>query len=341
MSNSIDTYIVSEIFLFFISRYRKNLSGIFQGIPLPKVQPLILSRRGWKTGRSSFPDKELPGYGSPSAIGSQLFLYPPIDICYNNSRSEYSIGFPMILFFERRFPMNSFNNDMAWEREKSLSINMPGLMKDIYLWVAIALAITGFTAYTVAGSPMLLSLVFAGKFTMWALLIATVALVWHLSSAVARMSLKKAAAMYIIYAVLNGAMMASIFLVYTMTSIASVFFITAGTFAVMSAYGYLTKTDLSKMGNLCLMGLFGLIIATVVNLFLDNSFLEMILAYAGILIFVGLTAYDTKRIREIAFANNTNTTEEGVKLAILCALTLYLDFINLFIYMLRIFGEKK
>ena len=116
--------------------------------------------------------------------------------------------------------MNSFNNDMAWEREKSLSINMPGLMKDIYLWVAIALAITGFTAYTVAGSPMLLSLVFAGKFTMWALLIATVALVWHLSSAVARMSLKKAAAMYIIYAVLNGAMMASIFLVYTMTSIA-------------------------------------------------------------------------------------------------------------------------
>lgn len=110
--------------------------------------------------------------------------------------------------------MNSFNNDMAWEREKSLSINMPGLMKDIYLWVAIALAITGFTAYTVAGSPMLLSLVFAGKFTMWALLIATVALVWHLSSAVAHMSLKKAAAMYIIYAVLNGAMMASIFLVY-------------------------------------------------------------------------------------------------------------------------------
>ena len=182
--------------------------------------------------------------------------------------------------------------------------------------------------YTLGGT-------FIGKFLY------KVALVWHLSSAVARMSLKKAAAMYIIYAVLNGAMMASIFLVYTMTSIASVFFITAGTFAVMSAYGYLTKTDLSKMGNLCLMGLFGLIIATVVNLFLDNSFLEMILAYAGILIFVGLTAYDTKRIREIAFANNTNTTDEGVKLAILCALTLYLDFINLFIYMLRIFGEKK
>lgn len=342
MSDSIDTYITSGIFLLFISSYRKNLSGIFQVIPLEKCSPSSSHEEDGKPDSLASRIRSSPVMGSrhrPSA--AQMFLYPPIDICYNNSRSEYSIGFPMILFFERRFPMNSFNNDMAWEREKSLSINMPGLMKDIYLWVAIALAITGFTAYTVAGSPMLLSLVFAGKFTMWALLIATVALVWHLSSAVARMSLKKAAAMYIIYAVLNGAMMASIFLVYTMTSIASVFFITAGTFAVMSAYGYLTKTDLSKMGNLCLMGLFGLIIATVVNLFLDNSFLEMILAYAGILIFVGLTAYDTKRIREIAFANNTNTTDEGVKLAILCALTLYLDFINLFIYMLRIFGEKK
>lgn len=341
MADSIDTYIVSEIFLFFISRYRKNLSGIFQGIPLEKCSPSSSHEEDGKPDSPLSQIRSGPAMGSRPAIGYSISSIFPMGICYNNSRSEYSIGFPMILFFERRFPMNSYNNDMAWEREKSLSINMPGLMKDIYLWVAIALAITGFTAYTVAGSPMLLSLVFAGKFTMWALLIATVALVWHLSSAVARMSLKKAAAMYIIYAVLNGAMMASIFLVYTMTSIASVFFITAGTFAVMSAYGYLTKTDLSKMGNLCLMGLFGLIIATVVNLFLDNSFLEMILAYAGILIFVGLTAYDTKRIREIAFANNTNTTDEGVKLAILCALTLYLDFINLFIYMLRIFGEKK
>ncbi len=236
--------------------------------------------------------------------------------------------------------MNSFN-EMAWEKEKTFSINMPGLMKDIYLWVAIALAITGFTAYTVSNSPALLSLIFAGKFTMWALLIATVALVWHLSSAVSRLSLKAVTAMFLIYSVLNGLTMASIFIVYTMTSIASVFFVTAGTFALMSAYGYLTKADLSKLGNLCLMALFGVIIATVVNLFFANSFLNMILAYVGVLIFVGLTAYDTKRIREIAYANNTGTTENGAKLAIMCALTLYLDFINLFIYMLRIFGEKK
>ncbi len=236
--------------------------------------------------------------------------------------------------------MNSFN-EMAWEKERTFSINMPGLMKDIYVWVAIALAITGVTAYTVSISPVLLSLLFAGKFTMWALLIATVALVWHLSSAVSRLSLKAVTAMFLIYSVLNGLTMASIFIVYTMTSIASVFFVTAGTFALMSAYGYLTKADLSKLGNLCLMGLFGLILATLVNMFFANSFLEMILSYAGILIFVGLTAYDTKRIREIAYANNTGTTENGAKLAIMCALTLYLDFINLFIYMLRIFGEKK
>ncbi len=236
--------------------------------------------------------------------------------------------------------MNSFN-EMAWEKERTFSINMPGLMKDIYVWVAIALAITGVTAYTVAHTPVLLSLVFAGKFTMWALLIATVALVWHLSSAVSRLSLKAVTAMFLIYSVLNGLTMASIFIVYTMTSIASVFFVTAGTFALMSAYGYLTKADLSKLGNLCLMGLFGLIIATLVNMFFANSFLDMLLAYAGVLIFVGLTAYDTKRIREIAYANNTGATDNGAKLAIMCALTLYLDFINLFIYMLRIFGEKK
>ncbi len=236
--------------------------------------------------------------------------------------------------------MNSFN-EMAWEKERTFSINMPGLMKDIYVWVAIALAITGVTAYTVSTSPLMLSILFAGKFTMWALLIATVALVWHLSSAVSRLSLKAVTAMFLIYSVLNGLTMASIFIVYTMTSIASVFFVTAGTFALMSAYGYLTKADLSKLGNLCLMGLFGLIIATLVNMFFANSFLEMLLAYAGVLIFVGLTAYDTKRIREIAYANNTGATDNGAKLAIMCALTLYLDFINLFIYMLRIFGEKK
>ena len=235
----------------------------------------------------------------------------------------------------------SWNNEMTAERDSVFSINMPGLMRDVYAWMAIALVITGFTAYTVAGSPLLLGLVFSSKFGMWGLVLATVALVWHLSSAVGRMSLKKVAAMFLVYSVLNGITMASIFVVYTMTSIASVFFITAGTFCVMSVYGYVTKADLTKMGNICLMALFGLIVATVVNLFMDNTLLQTIIAYAGILIFVGLTAYDTKRIRELAYTYNARATDEGQKLAIMGALTLYLDFINLFIYMLRIFGDRK
>ena len=235
--------------------------------------------------------------------------------------------------------MNAYNSEMTYER--GLSINMPGLMRDVYAWMAIALLVTGATAWIVADSPLLLGLIFASKFGTWGLLIATIALVWHLSAAVTRLSLKAATAMFLIYSVLNGLTMSAIFIMYTFSSISAVFLTTAGTFAVMSVYGYMTKTDLSRVGSLCLMALFGVIIATVVNLFLENTMLQIILSYAGILIFVGLTAYDTARIREIAMTHDTSATDDGQKIAIMGALTLYLDFINLFIYMLRIFGDRK
>ena len=235
--------------------------------------------------------------------------------------------------------MNAYNSEMTYER--GLSINMPGLMRDVYAWMAIALLVTGATAWIVADSPLLLGLIFASKFGTWGLLIATIALVWHLSAAVTRLSLKAATAMFLIYSVLNGLTMSAIFIIYTFSSISAVFLTTAGTFAVMSVYGYMTKTDLSRVGSLCLMALFGVIIATVVNLFLENTMLQMILSYAGILIFVGLTAYDTARIREIAMTHDTSATDDGQKIAIMGALTLYLDFINLFLYMLRIFGDRK
>ncbi len=235
--------------------------------------------------------------------------------------------------------MNGYNSELTYER--GLSINMPGLMRDVYAWMAIALLVTGATAWIVADSPFLLSLIFASKFGTWGLLLATVALVWHLSSAVSRLSLKTATAMFLIYSVLNGLTMSAIFIMYTLSSISAVFLTTAGTFAVMSVYGYMTKTDLSRVGGLCLMALFGVIIATVVNLFMENTMLQLILSYVGILIFVGLTAYDTARIREIAMTHDTGATDEGQKIAILGALTLYLDFINLFLYMLRIFGDRK
>lgn len=235
--------------------------------------------------------------------------------------------------------MNAYNSEMTYER--GLSINMPGLMRDVYAWMAIALLVTGATAWIVADSPLLLGLIFASKFGTWGLLIATIALVWHLSAAVTRLSLKAATAMFLIYSVLNGLTMSAIFIMYTFSSISAVFLTTAGTFAVMSVYGYMTKTDLSRVGSLCLMALFGVIIATVVNLFLENTMLQIILSYAGILIFVGLTAYDTARIREIAMTHDTSATDDGQKIAIMGALTLYLDFINLFLYMLRIFGDRK
>ena len=235
--------------------------------------------------------------------------------------------------------MNSYNSDLTYER--GLSMNMPGLMRDVYAWMAIALLVTGATAWIVADSPLLLGIIFASKFGTWGLLIATIALVWHLSASVTRLSLKTVTAMFLVYSVLNGLTMSAIFVLYTMSSIACVFLTTAGTFGIMSCYGYMTKTDLSRMGNLCLMALFGVIIATVVNFFFENTMLQLLLSYIGILIFVGLTAYDTARIREIAFSHDTGATDDGQKIAIMGALTLYLDFINLFLYMIRIFGDRK
>lgn len=231
--------------------------------------------------------------------------------------------------------------DDARVMSRGLSINMPGLMKDVYAWMAIALLITGATAYHVSQSPFLLSLILGSRLSMWGLVIATIALVWHLSSAVSRMSLRTATTVFIIYSLLNGLTLSAVFIMYTMTSIASVFLITAGTFGVMSVYGSVTKTDLSRMGNLCLMGLFGLILATLVNFFFENSFLQLILSYAGILIFTGLTAYDTQRIRRLAETYDANATDIGQKIAIIGALSLYLDFINLFLYILRFAGDRR
>jgi hypothetical protein len=146
--------------------------------------------------------------------------------------------------------------------------------------------------------------------------------------------------LFVVYAALNGIIFSSIFVIYSTAVIAKVFFITAGTFGAMSLYGYLTKADLSGMGKILMMALIGLIIATVVNIFLKSSGLEMILSYVGVLVFVGLTAWDTQKIK-MMLAQCQDMNEEAQKIALLGAFTLYLDFINLFIYLLRIFGRKE
>ena len=146
--------------------------------------------------------------------------------------------------------------------------------------------------------------------------------------------------MFILYSVINGALLSYIFLAYTASSVATVFFITAGTFGAMALIGYTTKADLSSMGKILFMALIGMIIATVVNLFIKSDGLTMILSYVGVLIFVGLTAYDTQKIKQMLM-QAPDASESAQKMALLGALTLYLDFINLFIYLLRIFGRRE
>lgn len=175
---------------------------------------------------------------------------------------------------------------------------------------------------------------------MWGLVIAEFALVIGISAAINRLSLATATLMFVAYSVINGAMLSSIFMIYTAASIASVFFITAATFAVMALIGYTTKTDLTSVGKLLFMALIGLVIATIVNMFIGSSTLTMICSYVGVLIFVGLTAYDSQKIKNMLM-QAPDAGESSQKLALLGALTLYLDFINLFIYLLRIFGDRR
>lgn len=227
----------------------------------------------------------------------------------------------------------------ANERQWSVSEAFPVLMRKVYLWMTMALAITGFTAYGVATSPGILQTIYANPAVMWGIIIAELILVVTVSGAINRLSLSVATLLFIVYSVLNGALLSSVFLVYTASSVATVFFITAGTFAAMALVGYTTKTDLSSMGKILLMALIGMIIATIVNLFVKSTGLELIISYIGVLVFVGLTAYDSQKIKQMLL-QAPDASEGAQKVALLGALSLYLDFINLFLYLLRIFGRR-
>ena len=226
------------------------------------------------------------------------------------------------------------------EREWEVSNAFPVLMRKVYVWMTLALVITGFTAYGVATSPGILQAIYSNQILFWGMIIAEFALVIGVSAAINRLSLTVATLMFILYSVINGALLSYIFLAYTASSIATVFFITAGTFGAMAFIGYTTKTDLSKMGKIVMMALIGLVIATLVNLFIKSSGFTMILSYVGVLVFVGLTAYDTQKIKQMLL-QAPDAGEGAQKIALLGALSLYLDFINLFIYLLRIFGRRE
>lgn len=231
--------------------------------------------------------------------------------------------------------------ELIREKEQTAAAVFPALMRKVYVWMTLALVITGFTAYSVANSPGIMQAIYANRMMMWGLLIAEVALVWYVSARIDRLSLTTATMLFVLYSVLNGATLSIIFMAYTMQSIASVFFITAGTFAAMSLIGYFTKADLSSLGRILMMALIGLIIATLVNVFLVKSGgFSLILSYVGVLIFVGLTAYDTQKIKQMLVAAD-DVSEDAQKIALMGSLSLYLDFINLFLYLLRIFGGNR
>ncbi len=238
-----------------------------------------------------------------------------------------------------------YNNDfeikeVARGTDMSVASALPALMRKVYVWMTLALVITGFTAYAVATSPGLLMAIVGNRFVLLGLIVAELALVVGISGAINRLSLAVATLMFVLYSVINGATLSVVFLAFTMSSITSVFFITAGTFATMALVGYTTKKDLTSMGRMLFMALIGLVIATVVNMFMRSSGLDMILNYVGVLVFVGLTAYDTQKIKEqLMMADNMG--EAAQKVALVGALTLYLDFINLFLYLLRILGKRE
>jgi FtsH-binding integral membrane protein len=229
---------------------------------------------------------------------------------------------------------------MIREKEGSVSLAFPALMRKVYVWMTLALVITGVTAYGVASSPNLMMAIYSNKILMWGLIIAELALVFGVTAAINRLSLATATMLFILYSVINGAMLSAIFVAYSPMVITKVFFITAGTFGAMAAYGYFTKRDLSSIGKILFMALIGLVIATVVNIFLKSNGFDLILSYLGVAIFTGLTAWDSQKIK-VMLAQCEDMDEGAQKIALLGALTLYLDFINLFLYLLRIFGRNS
>ena len=214
------------------------------------------------------------------------------------------------------------------------------LMRKVYLWMTLALMITGITAAGVANSPNILALIYSSQVVMWGIIIAEFSLVIYISVRLEKLSLSTATTLFALYSILNGVMLSSIFLLYSTAIISKVFFITAGTFGVTALYGYATKKDLSSLGNILFMALIGLVIATVVNVFMKSAMFDLILSYIGVIIFVGLTAWDSQKIKHMMMVQQ-DADESAQKLALIGALSLYLDFINLFLYLLRIFGRSN
>lgn len=216
------------------------------------------------------------------------------------------------------------------------------IMRNVYIWMAVGLALTGVVAYAVSNNTAFVRTLIQNQMLFFVLFIAEIGLVIYLSARIMKMSPAAATLSFAVYAILNGITLSIIFLAYTGADIARAFFVTAGTFAGMSIYGTITKRDLSGIGSYLFMGLIGIIIASVVNIFLRSSVLDWIVSLVGVAVFLGLTAYDTQRIKRMSDEMSGQVGEVMyLKLSIIGALKLYLDFINLFLFFLRIFGRRN
>ncbi|MDG1806049.1 Bax inhibitor-1/YccA family protein [Flavicella sp.] len=230
------------------------------------------------------------------------------------------------------------NTDVLLQREQVEA----AFISKVYGWMSAALVITGVVAMWAASTPAVLQAIFPASGSMlpfYLLIGAEFGAVIFLSARINKMTAETAGIVFLLYSVLNGLTLSMVFLIYTSSSIASTFLVTAATFGVMSAYGYMTKKDLTSIGNLAFMALIGLIIGSVVNIFLQSEIMYWVITYAGVLIFVALTAYDTQKIKRMAAYDDTQ--EVSKKKSIMGALTLYLDFVNLFLYLLRFMGDRK
>jgi uncharacterized protein len=215
-------------------------------------------------------------------------------------------------------------------------------VRSVYNWMGIGLALTGFIAFYVSSSPTMIRIIFGNPIIFFILILAELGMVFAISGMVNRMSAGTATSLFVIYSALNGVTLSFVFLAYTRTSIFSTFFICAGTFIGCSIYGWATKKDLTSLGGFLMMGLIGIIIASLVNIFIQSSAMSIIISYVGVFVFVGLTAYDTQKIKNMAMTQPAGLDNAVVrKGAILGALSLYLDFINLFLMLLRIFGQTR
>lgn len=214
-------------------------------------------------------------------------------------------------------------------------------MRHVYQWMTVGLAITAVVAYATAGSPAFRQAILGNTISMILLVVAQFGLVIALSAAINKMSAPVATGMFVLYSALTGVMLSSVFIVYPIASIGTAFIVTAGTFCAMSIYGTVTKRDLTGLGNFLIMGLIGILIAMVVNIFLKSGMMNFIISCLGVLIFTGLTAYDTQKLRNFGMGAPTDDALAMRRGAILGALTLYLDFINIFIMMVQLFGGNR